>query len=154
MTIGYEGLDLDRFFRMLRWAQVDIIIDVRQNPLSRKKGFSKTALATAACENGFQYIHLREFGCPKDVRDDYRADGDWSRYTERYLAHLETLDSPLTLLTRQVLSKRCCLLCFEADPATCHRSFVAERVTEIADDPLAVVHLRATNQAINQMPSV
>jgi len=148
MTIGYEGLDLDRFFALLRDGRVDTIVDVRQNPLSRKKGFSRNALTTAACENGFRYVHLREFGCPKDIRDDYRSDGDWSRYTERYLAYLDTLDAPLALLTRRALSTRCCLLCFEADPDTCHRSFVAARVAEIADVPLAVVHLGATDRAM------
>ena len=148
MTIGYEGIDLDRFFDLLRAAEVDTIVDVRQNPISRKKGFSKNALATAACERGFRYVHLREFGCPKAIRDDYRQDRDWARYTERYLAHLATLDTQLTLLSRQVLAGRCCLLCFEADPTTCHRSFVAARVAEIVATPLAVVHIGTTDQAM------
>ncbi len=148
MTIGYEGMNLDRFFCLLRAGRVDTIIDVRQNPLSRKKGFSKTALATAACANGFRYVHLREFGCPKAIRDDYRRDHDWARYTERYLAYLDTLDTPLALLIRQVLENRCCLLCFEADPVTCHRSFVATRVADDAYAPLTVVHLGITDQML------
>lgn len=148
MTIGYEGLDLARFFALLREGRVDTIVDVRQNPISRKKGFAKSALATAACANGFRYVHLREFGCPKNIRDDYRQDGDWVRYTERYLAHLDTLDSPLLLLTRDALAVRCCLLCFEADPATCHRSFVAARVAETADAPLTIVHLSIKGQVL------
>ncbi len=146
MTIGYEGIDLDRFFCLLQAGGVDTIMDVRQNPFSRKKGFSKNALATAACERGFGYVHRPEFGCPRTIRDDYRRDGDWAHYTARFLSHLDTLDAPILLLARQALTSRCCLLCFEADPALCHRSFVAARVSETADAPLNVIHLGVTDR--------
>ena len=44
MTIGYEGLSLEEFFGLLREGRVERIVDVRQMPLSRKKGFSKNVL--------------------------------------------------------------------------------------------------------------
>ncbi len=43
-TIGYEGTDIDRFVSTLKAVGVEVVADVRAIALSRKKGFSKTAL--------------------------------------------------------------------------------------------------------------
>ena len=51
-TFGYEGLALDVFLTRLKQAGVETIIDVRANPLSRKRGFSKRGLAAALQEVG------------------------------------------------------------------------------------------------------
>lgn len=40
-TIGYEGIDLEQFIDIIKKNHIDTIIDVRKNPVSRKKGFSK-----------------------------------------------------------------------------------------------------------------
>lgn len=141
MTIGYEGLSLDEFFPLLSEGRVERIVDVRQMPLSRKKGFSKTALREAAAVRGFEYVHLSALGCPKPIREAYKADGDWAKYTSSFLAYLATQQEPLQELARLASSERCCLLCFEADPNTCHRLFVAEHAARLADGTLSVHHL-------------
>ncbi|MBK6650144.1 MAG: DUF488 domain-containing protein [Betaproteobacteria bacterium] len=46
-TLGYEGLTIDAFIARLQAAQVKTVVDVRELPLSRKKGFSKTGLPQA-----------------------------------------------------------------------------------------------------------
>ncbi len=43
-TIGYEGLDLAAFTGLLARHGIETVVDVRELPLSRKKGFSKQAL--------------------------------------------------------------------------------------------------------------
>lgn len=43
-TIGYNGMDIDRFIAILRKAGIQHLVDIRKRPLSRKKGFSKTKL--------------------------------------------------------------------------------------------------------------
>jgi hypothetical protein len=40
-TRGYEGLTNEGFIARLQTAQVKTVVDVRELPLSRKKGFSK-----------------------------------------------------------------------------------------------------------------
>ena len=45
-TLGYEGLDIDAFVARVRDAGIRVIVDVRELPLSRKKGFSKSAFYT------------------------------------------------------------------------------------------------------------
>ena len=44
-TIGYEGSTIGDFVAALRHASINVLIDVRELPLSRKKGFSKNQLA-------------------------------------------------------------------------------------------------------------
>jgi uncharacterized protein (DUF488 family) len=51
-TIGYEGGTIDALIRTLRQAQVELVLDIRAAPVSRKKGFSKTQLATHLSEAG------------------------------------------------------------------------------------------------------
>ena len=141
MTIGYEGLSLEEFFGLLREGRVERIIDVRQMPLSRKKGFSKNSLREAACARGFEYVHLSAFGCPKSIRDAYKADKNWDRYTRSFLTYLATQESALGELAQMGSLERCCLLCFEADPNTCHRLFVAEHAVRKSGGRLRVQHL-------------
>ena len=40
-TLGYEGLSLDGYLNKLITTNVNLLCDVRKNPLSRKYGFSK-----------------------------------------------------------------------------------------------------------------
>ena len=43
-TVGYEGRALDEMIAELVRAGVERLVDVRELPLSRRRGFSKTAL--------------------------------------------------------------------------------------------------------------
>ncbi len=70
-TFGYEGLDLDAFLARLGAAGVCQVVDVRELPLSRKKGFSKRALAAALAAHDIEYLHMPALGCPKPIRARY-----------------------------------------------------------------------------------
>lgn len=114
-TIGYEGLDIDAFMVLLAENDIETVVDVREMPLSRKPGFSKKTLTNILNLSGFEYIHMVKLGCPKTVRDRYRQDGDWERYTEGFLKYLETQQSSIAELSNLVASSGCALLCYEAD---------------------------------------
>jgi uncharacterized protein (DUF488 family) len=140
-TFGYEGLTIDAFIERLLEARVDLILDVRELPLSRKKGFSKTAFRERLAAAGIRYEHWPSLGCPKPIRDQYRADGDWAIYTRGFLAHLGSLIGEVRDLAAITRAKRACLVCYEADYETCHRVYVA-RAIWAAGGP-AVHHLGA-----------
>ena len=53
-TVGYEGAVLGDFIATLKAFGIKQIIDVRDLPLSRKRGFSKNALASALAEAGIR----------------------------------------------------------------------------------------------------
>jgi uncharacterized protein (DUF488 family) len=138
-TFGYEGLDVDSFIARLRQADVRFIIDVRELPLSRKRGFSKTALFEALKAAGMAYAHVPALGCPKPIRDRYRKDGNWEAYTAAFLDHLAAQQPFIDELATLAKSSTICLLCFEADHLACHRTYVA-RAAQAAGSP-PVSHL-------------
>ena len=80
-TIGYEGATIGAFVTALRDASIDILIDVRDLPLSRKNGFSKKRLAQILAEADIDYIHLKGLGDPKDGRNAARA-GDYGLFRQ------------------------------------------------------------------------
>lgn len=131
-TIGYEGIDIDRFLSLLREHAIETVVDVRELPLSRKPGFSKKALADTLNLSGLEYVHLPDLGCPKPIRSRYRADGNWKRYTEGFLKYLNTQDEALADLASMAAISNCALLCFEADYNYCHRSMVADAVNQLS----------------------
>jgi uncharacterized protein (DUF488 family) len=64
-TLGYEGLTIEVFIARLQAAQVKTVVDVRELPLSRKKGFSKSAFCSVLSTHGIAYLHVPALGCPK-----------------------------------------------------------------------------------------
>ncbi|OXI92198.1 hypothetical protein CFB50_00020 [Burkholderia sp. AU33423] len=149
-TIGYEGLDIDAFMSLLAEHGIDTVVDIRELPLSRKPGFSKKALASALNLSGLEYVHMVDLGCPKKVRDRYREDGNWKRYTEGFLKHLETKETAISDLSDLASTSNCALLCYEADFNFCHRSIVANAVRDYcgADvEHINAADARTTNPA-------
>jgi uncharacterized protein (DUF488 family) len=141
-TIGYEGLNIDAFMSLLATRGIETVVDIRELPLSRKPGFSKKSLGVRLNSSGLGYVHMVELGCPKAVRNRYREDGDWKRYTEDFLKHLKTQEASVAIgdLSELVGSSKCALLCFEADYNFCHRSMVANAVHDCCG--AGVEHIR------------
>jgi uncharacterized protein (DUF488 family) len=140
-TIGYEGRDVGELCSWVAAAGVTTLVDVRDLPLSRKRGFSKTALAAHLADSGVGYVHERRLGNPKPLRDYVKSGGDWDWFADTFRERLksadEALDSVMAIIER---GEVVCLLCFEADASRCHRSLVAEALAERADG-LAIRHL-------------
>ena len=131
LTFGYEGLSVAGFIERLRWAKVETIVDVRANPLSRKPGLSKKALAEHLNRAAIQYVHAAKMGCPKPVRDRYKADGDWAAYTNGFLNYIAEQSEAVAYVAAIAKGSRSCLICFEADFNFCHRTFVARAAAPI-----------------------
>lgn len=141
LTIGYEGLNIENFLALLRLGNVETVVDIRELPLSRKRGFSKNGLREILNANGFAYRHISQLGCPKAIRDQYRRDGDWERYTKDFKGYLAGQDEVIAQLTEMAEASHCALLCFEANYRMCHRSIVAAVVER--ESGAQVQHLSA-----------
>jgi uncharacterized protein (DUF488 family) len=134
-TIGYEQSTPTAFFEALRQAKVGLLVDVRAVAASRRPGFSKRQLAAGLDEHGIRYVHLQKLGTPKEGRLAARSgrSGDMLRIYER---HLETPDAQHQLDELTALAKASkersggplCLLCYERDPAHCHRQRLADEL--------------------------
>ena len=124
-TIGYEQATVPAVIDALVGAGVEVLADVRALPLSRRPGFSKTALAGAAQEGGLEYRHFMALGTPKDGREAARK-GDRKGLERVYSGQLE-LPEALAAggeLRDLASRKRVALLCFCGDAAKCHRTLL------------------------------
>ncbi|MDF1504669.1 DUF488 domain-containing protein [Roseisolibacter sp. H3M3-2] len=146
-TIGYEGTNVADFLRALRDAGVRLLVDVRAVASSRRPGFAKTRLAANLEEAGIGYVHLRGLGTPADGRAAARA-GRHAEMHAIFAEHLATDRAQAELAQLEALVRdgpKLALLCFEADPAHCHRTLVAAALRERV--PVAVEHLRPEREA-------
>jgi uncharacterized protein (DUF488 family) len=131
-TIGYEKAALTAVLAELKRAKVKLLVDTRAIAASRRPGFSKRQLAAALDEQGVAYLHLQKLGTPSEGRQAARA-GDRDTLWRVYAKHLKTPEATAAMdeLVSIVRSgPRACLLCYERDPAQCHRSRIAEIVSE------------------------
>ena len=141
LTIGYEGSTIAAVLDKLIEDRVGLLVDVRALAASRKPGFSKRQLAAALDERGIGYVDLRPLGTPKPGRDAVRA-GHPERMEAIFRAHMRG-DEPQAALaeaTALARARRCCLLCFERDPAHCHRRIVAETIREKTGQAIKHLH--------------
>jgi uncharacterized protein (DUF488 family) len=131
-TIGYEQTPQAAVLDSLVEAKVDLLVDVRAVSASRRPGFSKRQLAASLDEKHIGYLHLRALGTPTEGRQAARS-GRFDDMLKIFDQHLKTTQAieemdELAALVRG--GKRVCLLCYERDPAHCHRRRVAEIVNQ------------------------
>ena len=133
-TIGYEATTMGAFLDALTSAGVKRVIDVRALPLSRRPGFSKTPLKGALAEAGIDYVHLRALGTPAAGREAARK----GRHAELERIYASQLELPEAIAQGQQMlalagEMPSALLCFEREPAGCHRSLLLRAVAADAE---------------------
>lgn len=128
------------FLHALRGAGVERVIDVRALPLSRRPGFSKSALKAALAEAGIDYVHLRALGTPAAGREAARK-GRTADLRRIYASQLELPEAIAegAQMVDLALEKPSALLCYEREPAGCHRSLLLESIAPEAE----ITHLFA-----------
>lgn len=142
-TIGYEGLSLEAYLVKLLKNDVKLLIDVRNNPLSMKYGFSKSTLKKC-CENtGIIYEHIPEVGIRSEYRKELRTQEDYdilfANYQDTILTQTTTQQMQIVSLLKKY--KRIALTCFEANICQCHRKPLSDAVRKIADFDFEIKHI-------------
>lgn len=134
-TIGHSNRSLEDFLDVLDGAGVELLVDVRSHPNSRRfPHFSEGNLETSLSESGIEYKHCPELGGYRDPRKEspntalsegFRAVADHlnSEAGQEALRKLET-----TILNRDGDSG-VILMCAEKDYTRCHRRLVADHLT-------------------------
>jgi uncharacterized protein (DUF488 family) len=144
VTIGVYGFDGESFLQRLQQANVGLLLDVRQRRGVRGPEYAwanSRRLQAALAQARIAYEHHPELAPTTELRhlqyaeDDRRGVGKRSRrelaaeYTRRYTT--EILDhADLSPIVSALSSGTTALLCVERDPEACHRSLVAQRLTE------------------------
>jgi uncharacterized protein (DUF488 family) len=139
-TAGYEGRAVSDLLDALVEVGVRRLVDVRELPLSRRPGFSKTALGQALGKVGIEYVHVKRLGNPKENRERYWS-GDVEGGATVYRRYLHNGSYPALIeLAESLDGDTACLLCFERDHTICHRSVIVDSLLNLRPD-LTVTHL-------------
>lgn len=140
-TIGYEGVDVDSFIEALQKHSIECLLDVRELPLSRKKGFSKNVLAGRLKEWGISYVHFKELGSPSDLRNNLKKTKNYTLFFEEMSQHIDKNIDAIRQAHDFVRHKTCCLMCFEKSHEKCHRSLVADKIKKYYGNGLKVSNI-------------
>ncbi len=142
-TVGYEGRSLEHYLNILIRNGINLLVDVRNNPVSMKPGFSKRQLERICKLVDIEYRHFPEVGIAPELRKGLRAQDD---YDDLFAAYRRTI-LPTTLPTqREILHllqqyRRIALTCFEAESQRCHRRHLAEAISKLPGFTYDVIHL-------------
>jgi uncharacterized protein (DUF488 family) len=124
-TIGYESLSVESYINKLIQNNIKLLCDVRNNPLSRKFGFSKNNLKHFLPAIGIEYIHIPELGIVSNKRKRLETKGDYKSLFAEYEMVLPNKKLYLDKIYEALRAKnRIALTCFEHDPDYCHRHVI------------------------------
>ncbi len=140
-TIGYEGREIDEFISRLKRFHITRLIDIREIPLSRKKGFSKSALKKRMEAENIEYIHIRSLGSPSTLRHQLKEDHDYDQFFSSFQTYLANNRPSLLEAYEYLQDGLACLMCFERMPERCHRSVVAQKIKEHDGNGLTISHI-------------
>jgi hypothetical protein len=142
-TIGYEGISLEEYLNRLIKNDVKVLVDVRNNALSMKFGFSKTQLKTFCSSLNIEYLHIPEVGIQSNQRQELKTQADYDNLFEIYkkLNLKKTITQQERILDLLKEKKRIALTCFEANICQCHRKHLAEAITEMPEWNFELKHI-------------
>lgn len=128
-TIGYQEKSALEFVRLLRSRNINVLVDIRATPMSRRAEFRQKALAVLLEDAGIRYHGMRSLGTPNALRDALKESGDYKLFFSEFNAFLQKQTAALRELMDLVSRERCALMCFEREARHCHRSAVAAYVS-------------------------
>jgi uncharacterized protein (DUF488 family) len=142
-TIGYEGISLEEYLVRLLKNDVKVLVDVRNNPLSMKYGFSKSQLKKYCASLGIEYVHIPEVGIHSDQRQELKTQNDYDKLFAVYCKNNLTKTTPYQNEILKLLNqhKRIALTCFEANICQCHRKHLAEAIEALPEFNYEVKHI-------------
>lgn len=144
-TIGFTGKTAEEFFDLLRGAEVQSVIDVRQNRTGQLSAFAKHPdlefFLRQIGNMGYRYEPL--LAPSPELREAYRENKDWAAYEHGFLKLLKPRGVPESLDVSS-WAANVALLCTEPGPEKCHRRLVAELLAKhwgAANEDVEVRHL-------------
>lgn len=142
-TIGYEGLSLESYLNKLIRNGVKLLCDVRRNATSMKYGFNRKQLENACAGVGIQYLHIPEVGIDSDKRKELNSQADYDQLFDEYKSTnlSKTKNYQEEILNLLLKNKKIALTCFEADNCQCHRTHLANAISNFPSFKFEIEHL-------------
>jgi uncharacterized protein (DUF488 family) len=130
-TIGFTKKSAEEFFRLLQEAQVQKLIDIRENRVGQLAGFAKYPDLAFFLDRiaGIAYDYQPMFAPSPEIRDAYRKTRDWAQYEKSFLKLMEQR-KVLNAVDPKLFEGKVALLCTEAEADKCHRRLVAEMLAQ------------------------
>ncbi len=129
LTVGHSTRALEAFVPLLQAHRVQLLVDVRTIPRSRRNPqFNQETLPGALSSAGIQYVHIPGLGGLRHPRPD-SANTGWRNASFRgYADYLETpeFEASLQKLVRLAKKQIVAMMCAEAVPWRCHRSLISD----------------------------
>jgi uncharacterized protein (DUF488 family) len=137
-SIGYQQRSIDAFVSLLRSQDVTRVVDVRESATSRRAEYRRDNLERALAASGIAYEHLPHAGNP--FRSTAGARTSFAEIEPQYREHLRRHPGVLLEVYAVLCRGKSAVMCFEADPASCHRTVLLSMIdAEVA--PLEVTEL-------------
>jgi uncharacterized protein (DUF488 family) len=128
-TVGHSVLEAGDFMRLLHAHEVELLVDVRRYPASRRVPHFNAGLLAETLESaGIGYRHAQELGGRRDPVPDSQ-NGGWENDQFRgYADHMATTDFVAALyeLEADARERRTAVMCAEGDWRRCHRRLLAD----------------------------
>ena len=127
-TIGYEGISLDTYLNKLIMNNVKVLVDVRRNAQSMKKGFNKNQLQNALEKVNIKYVHLPQLGIESEQSQTLNTQEDYDALFINYHHNLKSTQPPQLEQALELLHTydRIAITCFEANVCQCHRGTLSQ----------------------------
>jgi uncharacterized protein (DUF488 family) len=141
-SIGFTGKSAQKFFDLLKGAQVRTVLDIRLNNTSQLAGFAKKQDLPYFLEHlcNAAYMEIPELAPEPDLLKRYQGKQlSWENFREEYfdLISRRRVESNLDI----ALFESGCLLCSEHLPHHCHRMFALEYLNQHWNSRLSITHL-------------
>lgn len=142
-TIGYEGKTLDAFLNILIANNIKSLVDIRNNPVSMKYGFTGRLLKHYVEETGIKYISVPELGIESRHRKNLDNQDDYATLFKIYENEiLPQRNDKMALLRNLIMQeKRIALMCFEKDEQMCHRGIASRYLQSYCGNKYGLSHL-------------
>ena len=129
LTVGHSTHPIEDFLKLLAAHAVELLIDIRTIPKSRRNPqYNSDTLAQALERAGIEYRHMPGLGGLRHPRKD-SINTAWQNAGFRgYADYMQTpqFEASLHQLIQVADRQRTVIMCAEAVPWRCHRSLVAD----------------------------
>lgn len=130
-TIGHSTRSLDELVEMLKSFDIELLVDVRSYPGSRKfPQFNKENLEESIPENNIEYLHQKDLGGRRKGKENSNNDAWRLKSFRNYADYMETetFKTALKELEQLATKKRVAYMCAEAVWWSCHRSLISDQL--------------------------
>ena len=143
-TIGFTKKSAKEFFEALRSTGAKHLLDIRLSNKSQLAGFTKRNDLLYFLKHlvNMEYHEVPILAPEESLLKEYRKNGDWARYEQRYLELIRQRHAEKHVAS-VLFEEGVVLLCSEAEPTHCHRRLAAEYLAQAmpTNTKVKIIHL-------------